>query len=885
MENQKTSPKQFILNYGVILGVVSIIFSVLMYAVQGMNFEPPFWQKALGYIFSIVIIYFGIKKFKESNNGFLKIGQAIKIGVGIALIAAILIVIFTFIFSNFIEPDFQEKLLDFARNKILESNPEATDDELEILAYAFYNKEKELHLLNRSLQERIKEATKELEKEKIRFTLAIEGAQDSLWDWDIEANELFFSERYETMLGYDAGEIPQVIDSWFALLHPDDKEKASIIVQEYLDLNGKSSYENTFRLQCKDGSSKWILARGKAQFDKDGKPLRFVGFNTDITERKEREKELILTKEKAIKASKSKSEFVANMSHEIRTPLNGVIGLTNLVLETKLDDTQKEYLNRSISSANALLHIINDILDYSKIEAKKIELEHIPFKLNESLDQLNSLFSYQIIEKEIDFKSIIDSNVPNNLIGDPFRIIQILTNLMGNAIKFTNQGFIKILVSSQNIDDKNLNLKIAIKDSGIGISDEKKNRLFKEFSQVDTSNTREYGGTGLGLTISKKLAKLMNGEISVESKEGEGSTFSLEVTVAYDKNRKSDIDNAKVDNNKEKTMLNARILLVEDNYTNQLVASINLKKLGLEVEIADNGAIAVEKVKESKFDLILMDLQMPVMDGFEATRRIREFDKTIPIIALSAAVMQEDIKLTKDVGMDAHLAKPIDIKMLQDTLIKYLNIKFDNDIQDEVLDEMNLHGIDTKELYARFNNKISIANKLLIDFAKDKKDFMKKLELLDPNSEEFDKELHNLKGLSGNLSLTDVFQYSASIYQNKDIKEKTKLLEKLKKSFTIAIDSINRFIVPKLQNDEDNTIKFSEDELLEMLENINSDVKTGSFITQERISKLLSAMKDIVNEESINELENYFSSFDYDGLHLSLLRIIEKLAEPLATIE
>ena len=703
----------------------------------------------------------------------------------------------------------------------------------------------------------------------------------AFWEFDFKKELFTFNKLYYKFLAtskeFEGGYIMSV-EKYFKSFIPEESQKIvlDVIGQAYTkNEEYKDSFE--YKMTRRDSVEIDVLVDFYFTYSEDGKPLKAYGTKYNLTKQKENERELILAKEKAEKATQSKSEFLANMSHEIRTPLNGVIGLTDLVLQTQLNNEQRDFLNRSLSSSNALLHVINDILDYTKIEANKIDLEHIPFRLDEILSQLTNLFSYQFNNKGIDFRSIVDSNVPNNLIGDPFRIVQILTNLVGNAIKFTQKGSVKVLSSSHNIDAESVKLKIDIEDSGIGISQEKKSRLFKEFSQVDTSNTREYGGTGLGLVISKKLAQLMDGEISVESKEGEGSTFSFELKLKYDNNANNSVKIVNFNEQKKKSALIGKVLLVEDNKTNQIVASINLKKFGLEVEIAENGAIAVEKAKENEYHIILMDLQMPIMDGFEATRKIREFNKNIPIIALSAAVMQEDVKLTQDAGMNQHLAKPLNLVKLYEVLDHYLKIEIKEIITNENINIQEIESIDLKELLERFNNNQDVAYKMLVNFSKDKKDMMNELESLDISSVEFSNLLHNLKGLSGNLSLTDVYKFSATIYQSTDLAEKIELMPKLKESFNLAITSIEQNIVAKLQTNSGDISKYSKAELLELVEKLSEDIDSGSFIKQKRIGEIIEQVKVILNEKTAQELEDYFSAFDYESLGILLENIKEEL--------
>jgi signal transduction histidine kinase len=394
-------------------------------------------------------------------------------------------------------------------------------------------------------------------------------------------------------------------------------------------------------------------------------------------ELKRSRKELMEAKLAAEEALKYKSEFLANMSHEIRTPINGIIGMSEFLANTKLEEKQEEYLRIIRSSANSLLNLINDILDFSKFEAGKIELEKIHFDLYEHIEDTLKSMDFKAKEKNLRFHRSISKNVPRYVEGDPTRLRQILLNLISNALKFTEKGKISINVQTlENTPEVSL-IKFEITDTGIGIGKEGVGRLFKSFSQVDASTTRQYGGTGLGLVISKSLAELMGGAIGVISELGKGSTFwftALLKVSGADKIEKI----VPVDQNGDtKKIRNLAILLAEDNLVNQKVASIHLEKLGHKVDVAGNGLAAFDAFSKSDYDIIFMDIQMPEADGFEATAMIRNYEKKkektkpVPIIAMTANAMKGDKEKCIEAGMDEYISKPFTAKALQEILIKF----------------------------------------------------------------------------------------------------------------------------------------------------------------------------------------------------------------------
>lgn len=401
-------------------------------------------------------------------------------------------------------------------------------------------------------------------------------------------------------------------------------------------------------------------------------------FAQDVTEKKRVEQALTKARNEALKAAQVKSDFLSNMSHEIRTPMNAIIGMTDLLLDRISENTQRDYLNSIKYSADNLLVIINDILDFSKIEAGKIVIENIPFGLHENLEEISKAFRYQAEEKDLELVVNIGAGVPKIIMGDPYRLNQILFNLVGNAIKFTKEGTVTIDVSvKQQISDRYL-LYFGVSDTGIGISDDKMNTIFESFTQAYTDTSRKFGGTGLGLSITKNLVELQNGYLGLKSTLQKGSTFYFEIAYTEAKNLQP-----QATGNNTNRFINSlkgyRVLLVEDNTMNQLVAQQILLKWHAEVSIAETGVEALKYLTSEKFDVVLMDLQMPEMSGYEATRQIRGDNKlvlnpAVPIIALTADAFEETrIKVLK-AGMNDFVTKPFKQEELYNKIIKYLAV-------------------------------------------------------------------------------------------------------------------------------------------------------------------------------------------------------------------
>jgi len=629
-----------------------------------------------------------------------------------------------------------------------------------------------------------------------RVELAARGGNAGLWDWRVGSNDVYYSPHFKELLGEDDQSMPNSAEAFMARLHPEDHALREMALQEHL--NGRGPFDVTLRVRHRDDSLRWFRVRGElVRNTPPGEPARMAGSFADVTARMQLEADLRAAKEEAERAMRVKSAFLATMSHEIRTPMNGVLGMAELLLASPITDEQRECAETIRRSGDALLRIIDDILDVSKIEAGRLSLEFARFDLDAAVDDVIDLLAEKAWSRHVRVVPVIDSDVPQWAVGDAGRVRQILTNLVGNAVKFTERGDIVIRVRIAERTEHHITLRFEVKDTGIGVAEDVLPLLFEPFTQADSSTTRRFGGTGLGLSISKGLAEQMGGTIGVESAPGLGSLFWFTVRCAVTEHRVNidrplrlkhvlvladhaptrqalesrltrlgasvethpaserlalgrrawdtvlvedgacsvtDVQRAlsgppyasitlfrhgaplqdlasserassttrvltgfraariaravisdaggaldpaaRTDSTlEERPPVTLRILVVEDNLTNQKVASMMLKGLGFAADVMANGQLGLDAHTRNPYDLILMDCQMPVMDGYAAARAIRSLDsdaRDVPIIALTANALEGDKERCLDAGMNDYVAKPLKRDRLRAALAEWL---------------------------------------------------------------------------------------------------------------------------------------------------------------------------------------------------------------------
>jgi PAS domain S-box-containing protein len=531
----------------------------------------------------------------------------------------------------------------------------------------------------------IRRAQKRIEESEKRLSYALEATGEGVWDWDLSTSVVKHNAQWCRLLGIDESFLEHPVDIFATLLHPDDRATAMLAIERCL--KGEAVYSSEHRMVRKDdGKVIWVEDRGRVvERDTQGRPLRMVGSVSDISQRKaliqelqkhrdhleqlvvQRTGQLEAAREEAERLARVKSEFLANMSHEIRTPLNAILGFAKIGIRENQGRKTGENYERILESGSYLHGIINDILDYSRLESGKLQAEQRPFRLDELIRTSLDMLAERAAAKQLPLQLAVEAGLPAWVSGDSLRVQQILTNLLSNAVKFTAHGAVTLRVNRQG--DRIL---FQVADTGIGITTEQMQRLFTPFEQADRSTTRKYGGTGLGLAISRKLANLLGGDIIIESIPGKGSVFSMalrlpEITAPTQASAPALPDT-------RQRLAGLRLLAAEDVKTNRMILEDILQQEGAQVVFAEDGRQALERLEQAGpdgFDAILMDVQMPVMDGHEATRHALRIAPRIPIIGLTAHALAEDRDKCLAVGMVDHVTKPVDENILVASILKH----------------------------------------------------------------------------------------------------------------------------------------------------------------------------------------------------------------------
>ncbi|RLD59113.1 MAG: hypothetical protein DRJ01_11740, partial [Bacteroidetes bacterium] len=632
-----------------------------------------------------------------------------------------------------------------------------------------------------------------------KLSKIVNKSDNAIMIFDKDKNLEWVNEGFTRLTGFTKNEY---IDKNGKTLREISKNKhIENIINKCINEKKAIAYEATNH--SKSGECLWIHTTMTPIYDENGVLTNLVAIDSDITPIKEAE-------EKIKKNAKLKEIFLANTSHEIRTPLNAIIGFTNLLANTELSESQADFVQNIKTSGENLKFILNDFLDFSKIEANKLSISKKEFNLKKNIDNLVNTFLITTSEKNISLAYKIDKKIPEFLIGDSFRLNQILINLISNSVKFTkNNGKIDVNISIKNENTDNIDLNFAVKDTGIGIPKAQQKNIFNSFTQVEEWTTREYGGTGLGLYIVKKLIDLQNGEISIESEIGKGTTFifSLNFQKCNDLSKKVVYKEKNIFN---ETLSNKiKILIVEDNETNRqlVIDTIQIWQKEIDIHVAEDGLIAIEKVKKNNYDLVLMDIQMPKLDGFETTKYIKEkLGLNIPIVAMTAHALNHETRKCLKAGMNDYISKPFDPEILFEKICKYTN-------QKKFVKQNKTKEIENKQSSSETNQLINLSllnriyhndqqkiNKILqmyldtipIEISTLKKYFEEK------NWEQIKRTAHTLKPKMSYLGLKTLYETSKEIEINieniKDSKELPIMLDNFTDTWEKADCIINDII-------------------------------------------------------------------------------------------
>ncbi|WP_165728207.1 MHYT domain-containing protein [Pseudoalteromonas sp. 31A1] len=681
---------------------------------------------------------------------------------------------------------------------------------------------------------------------------------------------LFISPSINELTGYNPNEFTEHCIEFNDLVLKSDQQPIVDAVTKAVE--EKRQYSIEYRIRHRSGKILWLLDKGSIDFDPQGQAKWIDGVLVDITERKEYEEKLEQAKFKAEEAAYAKQSFMANMSHEIRTPMNSIIGFSDLLMDTPLDQEQQKHLVTVNNAARSLLRLLNEILDSAKLERGKLTIEPIHFSLKPVIDSIISTFWLEAKKKDLELKLHIKESVSATYYGDPDRLRQVLTNLIGNAIKFTEKGSVTVTVAIT----QNQHLFFEVQDTGIGIAKDRIQAVFQPFEQADGTTTRRFGGTGLGTTISKQLVELMGGTINLVSELGKGTCFyfSLPLTLG---------DETKIDHfDGLHTQLPAlRVLVVDDIEQNTELLSLLLSRDQHAVTKASNGLEAIKVFEEQDFDVILMDIHMPLCDGIEATQKIRAIEnqrqiKYTPIIALTASVLQQDKLTAKKAGMNGFANKPVDINQLNQEIAQVLGLG--------IAKEMVISQSDPKAQHIDFEKGLALWGskcKQLTEITKFISGSNKRFETLFSdklsNIKDVDSTIHTLKGVAGNLGLITLMKLLTDLEQKQSDAKVISTLEDIKNELLVISQllSSNTCDKPSSKPEDNSSDTLSIDEIKSLCKTLYQDAQNAE-LNDELLAKLQRGASSIYKNE-VDAIAEAFDEFDFDKAHVILETLLEKL--------
>ena len=681
---------------------------------------------------------------------------------------------------------------------------------------------------------------------------------------------LFVSPNISELTGYNPNEFTEHCIEFNDLILKADQQPIVEAVTKAIE--EKHQYSVEYRIRHRNGKILWLLDKGSFTFDKNNKPQWIDGVLVDITERKEYEENLEQAKFKAEEAAHAKQSFMANMSHEIRTPMNSIIGFSDLLMDTPLDQEQQKHLVTVNNAARSLLRLLNEILDSAKLERGKLTIEPVHFSLKPVIDSIISTFWLEAKKKDLNLTLKIKDSVSSTYYGDPDRLRQVLTNLIGNAIKFTEKGSVTVTVGTT----QNQHLFFEVQDTGIGIAKDRVQAVFQPFEQADGTTTRRFGGTGLGTTISKQLVELMGGSINLVSELGKGTCFYFSLPLSVGDETKIDFFDGL------HTQLPAlRVLVVDDIEQNTELLSILLSRDQHLVTKASNGLEAVEVFEQQDFDVILMDIHMPECDGIQATQKIRIIEKQrqlkyTPIIALTASVLQQDKLTAKKAGMNGFANKPVDINQLNQEIAQVLGLG--------IAKEMVISQNDPQSQHIDFDKGLTLWGskcKQLTEIKKFINDNNKRFEVLFTeklsNIKDVHSLIHTLKGVAGNLGLTTLMKLLASLEQRQTDELLISTLENIKNELAVISKLLDNNDCPEPEKSQSNTDEntLSTTEIETLCKTLSQDAQNAE-LNDDLLAKLQRNVPANLQDE-VNEIVDAFDDFDFDSAQTKLENLLKNL--------